>query len=130
MKIICFFTFTLVSFFSFAQKDISIIKTINDRDFKIYKGNSGTDLFFEFCNRKILDKCVSQTISFDLRGIVSLLSDKTEFGEVKINGNGTIIREENGTTLLKSINGIVSDSVDGNKLKEVVRRVFFQLDID
>ena len=74
------FLFTLVTLISsdflFSQEKSTIIQTINDRELKIYKGNSNINIFFEFCDASNLEDCYTSVIKFDLRGIVKLLEEK------------------------------------------------------
>ena len=50
-----------------AQDDSATIQTINERELKIYKGNSNINIFFEFCDSSNLKDCNTNVIKFDLR---------------------------------------------------------------
>ena len=127
MRILFLFTlFTLIcSDFLFSQENSTIIQTINDRELKIYKGNSNINIFFEFCDASNLEDCYTSVIKFDLRGIVKLLEEKEKFGKVEIQENGTLIYREDGTTSIISLAGIESDFIDSKILRNAVREVFF-----
>ncbi len=108
-----------------AQDNSVIIKTINERELKIYKGNSNINIFFEFCDSSNLKDCNTNVIKFDLRGIVNILDNKEKFGKFNIQENGTLVYRENGTISIISIAGIESDIIETTILRDKVREVFF-----
>jgi len=108
-----------------AQDNSAIIKTINERELKIYKGNSNINIFFEFCDSSNLKDCNTNVIKFDLRGIVKILDDKEKLGKINIQENGTLVYREDGTISIVSIAGIESDIVETKILRDTVRDVFF-----
>jgi hypothetical protein len=108
-----------------AQDDSATIQTINERELKIYKGNSNINIFFEFCDSSNLKDCNTNVIKFDLRGIVKILDNKEKLGKINIQENGTLVYREDGTISIISIAGIESDFVDSKVLRDTVREVFF-----
>ena len=108
-----------------AQDNSATIKTINERELKIYKGNSNINIFFEFCDSSNLKDCDTNVIKFDLRGIVKILDDKEKLGKINIQENGTLVYREDGTISIVSIAGIESDIVETKILRDTVRDVFF-----
>ena len=108
-----------------AQDNSATIKTINERELKIYKGNSNINIFFEFCDSSNLKDCNTNVIKFDLRGIVKILDDKEKLGKINIQENGTLVYREDGTISIVSIAGIESDLIETNILRDTVRDVFF-----
>ena len=108
-----------------AQDNSLIIKTINERELKIYKGNSNINIFFEFCDSSNLKDCNTNVIKIDLRGIVNILDNKEKFGKINIQENGTLVYRENGTISIISIAGIESDIIETKILRDTVREVFF-----
>ena len=108
-----------------AQDNSATIKTINERELKIYKGNSNINIFFEFCDSSNLKDCNTNVIKFDLRGIVNILDNKEKFGKFNIQENGTLVYRENGTISIISIAGIESDIIETKILRDKVREVFF-----
>ena len=50
------------------------------RELKIFKGNDGKTLFFEFCNKDQKNECVLEVLVFDLRGVVSILAKSPNMG--------------------------------------------------
>ena len=108
-----------------AQDNSATIKTINERELKIYKGNSNINIFFEFCDSSYLIDCNTNVIKFDLRGIVKILDDKEKLGKINIQENGTLVYREDGTISIVSIAGIESDIVETKILRDTVRDVFF-----
>jgi len=108
-----------------AQDNSAIIKTINERELKIYKGNSNINIFFEFCDSSNLKDCNTNVIKFDLRGIVKILDDKEKLGKINIQENGTLVYREDGTISIVSMAGIESDLIETNILRDTVREVFF-----
>jgi hypothetical protein len=108
-----------------AQDNSATIKTINERELKIYKGNSNINIFFEFCDSSNLKDCNTNVIKFDLRGIVKILDDKEKLGKINIQENGTLVYREDGTISIVSMAGIESDLIETNILRDTVRDVFF-----
>ena len=108
-----------------AQDNFLTIKTINERELKIYKGNSNVNIFFEFCDSSNLKSCNTNVIKFDLRGIVKILDDKEKLGKINIQENGSLVYREDGKISIVSIAGIESDVVDIKILRDSVREVFF-----
>ena len=119
-----FFTVISLQLLS-AQDDSATIQTINERELKIYKGNSNINIFFEFCDSSNLKECNTNVIKFDLRGIVKILDNKEKLGKINIQENGTLVYREDGTISIISIAGIESDFVDSKVLRDTVREVFF-----
>ncbi len=119
-----FFTVISLQLLS-AQDDSATIQTINERELKIYKGNSNINIFFEFCDSSNLKDCNTNVIKFDLRGIVKILDNKEKLGKINIQENGTLVYREDGTISIISIAGIESDFVDSKVLRDTVREVFF-----
>ena len=119
-----FFTVISLQLLS-AQDDSATIQTINERELKIYKGNSNINIFFEFCDSSNLKDCNTNVIKFDLRGIVKILDNKEKLGKINIQENGTLVYREDGTISIISIAGIESDIVDSKVLRDTVREVFF-----
>ena len=125
-NLVLFIFFTISSLnFLLAQDNSLTIKTINERELKIYKGNSNVNIFFEFCDSSNLKSCNTNVIKFDLRGIVNILDNKEKFGKINIQENGTLVYRENGTISLISIAGIESDIIETKILRDSVREVFF-----
>lgn len=108
-----------------AQDNSATIKTINERELKIYKGNSNINIFFEFCDSSNLKDCNTNVIKFDLRGIVKILDDKEKLGKINIQENGALVYREDGTISIVSMAGIESDLIETNILRDTVREVFF-----
>jgi len=125
-NLVLFIFFTISSLnFLLAQDNSLTIKTINERELKIYKGNSNVNIFFEFCDSSNLKSCNTNVIKFDLRGIVNILDNKEKFGKINIQENGTLVYRENGTISIISIAGIESDIIETKILRDSVREVFF-----
>ena len=125
-NLVLFIFFTISSFnFLLAQDNFLTIKTINERELKIYKGNSNVNIFFEFCDSSNLKSCNTNVIKFDLRGIVNILDNKEKFGKINIQENSTLVYRENGTISIISIAGIESDIIETKILRDSVREVFF-----
>ena len=125
-NLVLFIFFTISSFnFLLAQDNSLTIKTINERELKIYKGNSNVNIFFEFCDSSNLKSCNTNVIKFDLRGIVNILDNKEKFGKINIQENGTLVYRENGTISIISTAGIESDIIETKILRDSVREVFF-----
>ena len=121
-----FIFFTVINFNLLLAQDNSVtIKTINERELKIYKGNSNINIFFEFCDSSNLKDCNTNVIKFDLRGIVKILDDKEKLGKINIQENGTLVYREDGTISIVSMAGIESDLIETNILRDTVRDVFF-----
>ena len=121
-----FIFFTVINLNILLAQDNSVtIKTINERELKIYKGNSNINIFFEFCDSSNLKDCNINVIKFDLRGIVNILDNKEKFGKINIQENGTLVYRENGTISIISIAGIESDIIETKILRDSVREVFF-----
>ena len=83
MRILFLFTI-IVTFLGMdlvtGQEKSKTIQTTNERELKIYKGNSQINIFFEYCDGKDTKNCNVQVIVFDLRGIVKILENKNELG--------------------------------------------------
>ena len=125
-NLVLFIFFTISSLnFLLAQDNSLTIKTINERELKIYKGNSNVNIFFEFCDSSNLKSCNTNVIKFDLRGIVNILDNKEKFGKINIQENGILVYRENGTISIISIAGIESDIIETKILRDSVREVFF-----
>ena len=125
-NLVLFIFFTISSLnFLLAQDNSLTIKAINERELKIYKGNSNVNIFFEFCDSSNLKSCNTNVIKFDLRGIVNILDNKEKFGKINIQENGTLVYRENGTISIISIAGIESDIIETKILRDSVREVFF-----
>ena len=121
-----FIFFTVINLNILLAQDNSVtIKTINERELKIYKGNSNINIFFEFCDSSNLKDCNTNVIKFDLRGIVKILDDKEKLGNINIQENGSLVYREDGKISIVSIAGIESDVVDIKILRDSVREVFF-----
>ena len=123
-KLFIFFTVINLNLL-LAQDNSATIKTINERELKIYKGNSNINIFFEFCDSSNLKDCNTNVIKFDLRGIVKILDDKEKLGKINIQENGTLVYREDGTISIVSMAGIESDLIETNILRDTVREVFF-----
>jgi len=108
-----------------AQDNLVTIKTVNEREIKIYKGSSNINIFFEFCDSSNLKDCNTNVIKFDLRGIVKILDDQEKLGKIDVQENGTLLYREDGTISIISIAGIESDQIETNLLRNSVREVFF-----
>ena len=67
---------SLIIFFNtlIFQERFKVLKTDADRELKIFKGNDGKTLFFEFCNKEQKNECLLEVLVFDLRGVVSILA--------------------------------------------------------
>ena len=125
-NLVLFIFFTVSSLnFLLAQDNSLTIKTVNERELKIYKGNSNVNIFFEFCDSSNLKSCNTNVIKFDLRGIVNILDNKEKFGKINIQENDTLVYRENGTISIISIAGIESDIIETKILRDSVREVFF-----
>ena len=110
---------------SHSQERSETIKSLSNRDFKIYMSLEKNIVFFEFCDPYELSKCDINIISFDLRGIVKLLDKNLPTGTTLVLGNGKIIKTENGNLSLASFQGVISEKVNYKKLVSVLRYVFF-----
>ena len=107
------------------QQPFMILKTDSDRELKIFKGNDGKTLFFEFCNKGQKNECLLEVLVFDLRGVVSLLAKSPNVGTTEIKENGKITRTKTGFTYLITPNGISSEAIKSDLLTKAVREVFF-----
>ena len=110
---------------SHSQERSETIKSLSNRDFKIYMSLEKNIVFFEFCDPYELSKCDIKIISFDLRGIVKLLDKNLPTGTTVVLGNGKIIKTENGNLSLASFQGVISEKVNYKKLVSALRYVFF-----
>tara|TARA_B100000900_G_scaffold85758_1_gene69474 strand:- start:2381 stop:2785 length:405 start_codon:yes stop_codon:yes gene_type:complete len=110
---------------SHSQERSETIKSLSNRDFKIYMGLEKNIVFFEFCDPYELSKCDIKIISFDLRGIVKLLDKNLPTGTTSVLGNGKIIKTKNGNLSLASFQGVISEKVNYKKLVFALRYVFF-----
>ena len=110
---------------SHSQERSETIKSLSNRDFKIYMSLEKNIVFFEFCDPYELSKCDINIISFDLRGIVKLLDKNLPTGTTLVLGNGKIIKTENGNLSLASFQGVISEKVNYKKLVSALRYVFF-----
>ncbi len=110
---------------SHSQERSETIKSLSNRDFKIYMSLEENIVFFEFCDPYELSKCDINIISFDLRGIVKLLDKNLPTGTTLVLGNGKIIKTENGNLSLASFQGVISEKVNYKKLVSALRYVFF-----
>ena len=110
---------------SYSQERSETIKSLSNRDFKIYMSLEKNIVFFEFCDPYELSKCDINIISFDLRGIVKLLDKNLPTGTTVVLGNGKIIKTENGNLSLASFQGVISEKVNYKKLVSALRYVFF-----
>ena len=110
---------------SYSQERSETIKSLSNRDFKIYMSLEKNIVFFEFCDPYELSKCEINIISFDLRGIVKLLDKNLPTGTTLVLGNGKIIKTENGNLSLASFQGVISEKVNYKKLVSALRYVFF-----
>ena len=110
---------------SHSQERSETIKSLSNRDFKIYMSLEKNIVFFEFCDPYELSKCDIKIISFDLRGIVKLLDKNLPTGTTLVLGNGKIIKTENGNLSLASFQGVISEKVNYKKLVSALRYVFF-----
>ena len=110
---------------SHSQERSETIKSLSNRDFKIYMSLEKNIVFFEFCAPYELSKCDLKIISFDLRGIVKLLDKNLQTGTTSVLGNGKIIKTENGNLSIASFQGDISEKVNYKKLVSALRSVFF-----
>ena len=110
---------------SHSQERSEIIKSLSNRDFKIYMSLEKNIVFFEFCDPYELSRCDVKILSFDLRGIVKLLDKNLPTGTTSVLGNGKIIKTENGNLSLASFQGVISEKVNYKKLVSALRYVFF-----
>ena len=110
---------------SHSQERFETIKSLSNRDFKIYLNAEKSIVFFEFCDPKKLSKCDLKIISFDLRGIVKLLDKNLPTGTTAVLDNGKIIKTENGNISFASFQGIISEKVSYKKFVLALRDVFF-----
>ena len=123
-RILVILLFFLINI-SHSQERSETIKSLSNRDFKIYMSLEKNIVFFEFCDPYELSKCNIKIISFDLRGIVKLLDKNLPTGTTSVLGNGKIIKTENGNLSLASFQGVISEKVNYKKLVSALRYVFF-----
>ena len=118
---------SLIIFFNtlIFQERFKVLKTAADRELKIFKGNDGKTLFFEFCNKERKNECLLEVLVFDLRGVVSLLAKSPNVGTTEIKENGKITRTKTGFTYLITPNGISSEAIKSDLLTKAVREIFF-----
>ena len=107
------------------QERFKVLKTDSDREIKIFKGNDGKTLFFEFCNKEQKNECLLEVLVFDLRGVVSILAKSPNMGTTEIKDNGKIIRTETGFTYLITPGGISSEAIKSDELVIAIREIFF-----
>lgn len=119
--ILIFFLFNI----SHSQERSETIKSLSNRDFKIYLNAQKNILFFEFCDPKKLSQCDLKIISFDLRGIVRLLDENLPIGTTNILGNGKIIKSQNGNLSIASFQGVISEKVSYEEFVSALRSIFF-----
>jgi len=110
---------------SHSQERSETIKSLSNRDFKIYLNAEKNIVFFEFCDPKKLSQCDLKIISFDLRGIVKLLDENLPTGTTAVLGNGKIIKTQNGNLSLASFQGVISEKVSYKEFVSALRYVFF-----
>lgn len=110
---------------SHSQERSETIKSLSNRDFKIYLNAEKNIVFFEFCDPKKLSQCDLKIISFDLRGIVKLLDENLPTGTTAVLGNGKIIKTQNGNLSLASFQGVISEKVSYKEFVSALRSVFF-----
>ena len=125
MKRILVILLLLLINISHSQERSETIKSLSNRDFKIYMSLEKNIVFFEFCDPYKLSKCDLKIISFDLRGIVKLLDKNLPTGTTSVLGNGKIIKTENGNLSIASFQGDISEKVSYKKLVSALRSVFF-----
>ena len=118
---------SLIIFFNtlIFQERFKVLKTAADRELKIFKGNDGKTLFFEFCNKEQKNECLLEVLVFDLRGVVSILAKYPKMGTTEIKDNGKIIRTETGFTHLITQEGISSEAIKSDELIKAIREIFF-----
>lgn len=119
--ILIFFLFNI----SHSQERSETIKSLSNRDFKIYLNAQKNILFFEFCDPKKLSQCDLKIISFDLRGIVRLLDENLPIGTTNVLGNGKIIKSKNGNLSIASFQGVISEKVSYEEFVSALRSIFF-----
>jgi hypothetical protein len=110
---------------SHSQERSETIKSLSNRDFKIYLNAEKNIVFFEFCDPKKLSQCDLKIISFDLRGIVKLLDENLPTGTTAVLGNGKIIKTQNENLSLASFQGVISEKVSYKEFVSALRSVFF-----
>ena len=118
---------SLIIFFNtlMFQERFKVLKTDADRELRIFKGNEGKTLFFEFCNKDQKNECLLEVLVFDLRGVVSILAKSPNMGTTEIKDNGKIIRTETGFTYLITQEGISSEAIKSDELIKAIREIFF-----
>ena len=105
------------------QNNFEVLKTKSGREFKIFKGNDGKTIFFEFCIEK-QKKNALLNYWFLILEDSKPFEGKPNIGTTDIQDN-EIIRTKDGFTHLVTPNGASSEGVESNKLINAVRRVFF-----
>ena len=118
---------SLIIFFNtlIFQERFKVLKTAADRELKIFKGNDGKTLFFEFCNKEQKNECLLKVLVFYLRGVVSILAKSPNMGTTEIKDNGKIIRTETGFTYLITQEGISSEAIKSDELIKAIREILF-----
>ena len=106
---------------SHSQERSETIKSLSNRDFKIYLNAEKNIVFFEFCDPKKLSQCDLKIISFDLRGIVKLLDENLPTGTTAVLGNGKIIKTQNENLSLASFQGVISEKVSYKEFVSALR---------
>ena len=119
--ILIFFLFNI----SHSQERSESIRSLSNREFKIYLNAQKNTIFFEFCDPKKLSQCDLKIISFDLRGIVSLLDENLPIGTTNVLGNGKIIKSKNGNLSIASFQGVISEKVSYDEFVSALRSIFF-----
>tara|TARA_A100001015_G_scaffold267001_1_gene316690 strand:+ start:3967 stop:4347 length:381 start_codon:yes stop_codon:yes gene_type:complete len=119
--ILIFFLFNI----SHSQERSESIRSLSNREFKIYLNAQKNTVFFEFCDPKKLSQCDLKIISFDLRGIVSLLDENLPIGTTNVLGNGKIIKSKNGNLSIASFQGVISEKVSYDEFVSALRSIFF-----
>ena len=119
--ILIFFLFNI----SHSQERSESIRSLSNREFKIYLNAQKNTVFFEFCDSKKLSHCDLKIISFDLRGIVRLLDENLPIGTTNVLGNGKIIKSKNGNLSIASFQGVISEKVSYDEFVSALRSIFF-----
>ena len=119
--ILIFFLFNI----SHSQERSESIRSLSNREFKIYLNAQKNTVFFEFCDSKKLSQCDLKIISFDLRGIVRLLDENLPIGTTNVLGNGKIIKSKNGNLSIASFQGVISEKVSYGEFVSALRSIFF-----
>ena len=118
---------SLIIFFNtlIFQERFKVLKTDADRELRIFKGNDGKKLFFEFCNKEQKNECFLEVLVFDLRGVVSILAKSPNMGTTEIKDNGKILRTDTGFIYLITQEGISSEAIKSDELIKAIREIFF-----